>query len=135
MSADVTLFRLRRFLLVLAEVLFAGTLVELVFTGHTQEPVQLIPFVLCGLGLFAVGAALIRPRRKTLLFVRACMSLVALGSLFVMVEHVTNNAEFYLEIHPSATVLETIAAALGGANPLVAPGILAVAAIIAVAAT
>ena len=63
------------------------------------------------------------------------MSVVALGSLFGMVEHLANNAEFYLEIHPSATVLETIAAALGGANPLVAPGILAVAAIIAVAAT
>ena len=63
------------------------------------------------------------------------MSLVALGSLFGLYEHITNNVEFYLEIHPQATILETVAAALGGANPLVAPGILALAAIMAVSAT
>jgi hypothetical protein len=135
MSADIILFRLRRFLLVLAYFLFAGTLVELVFTGHTEEPAQFIPFILCGLGFLAAGAALIRPRRKTLLVLRACMSLVALGSLFGLYMHVTSNAEFYLEIYPQAAFLETVAAALGGANPLVAPGILALAAIIAGAAT
>ena len=45
MSANAILSRLRQFLLGLTGCLFVGTLVELVFTGHTQEPVQLIPFV------------------------------------------------------------------------------------------
>ncbi len=135
MNTDTILFRLRRFLLALAGFLFVGTLVELAFTGHTKEPVQWIPFFLCGIGVVAVIAALVRPQRKTLLALRACMGMATLGSLFGVYEHITNNAAFYLEIHPHATSLQTIAAALSGANPLVAPGILAVAGMLAIAAT
>jgi hypothetical protein len=135
MNNDLVLFRLRRFLLMLAGVLFMGTLVELVFTNHTKEIVQLIPFGLGGLGAIVVIVVLAHPQRIILLASRMAMGLIALGSLFGVYEHVASNIDFHLEIYPRSTWLEALAAGLGGANPLVAPGILAVAAVLVLAAT
>ncbi len=63
------------------------------------------------------------------------MGLIALGSLVGLYEHISNNIAFQLEIQPGSTTAQLIAAGLGGANPLLAPGILAVAAVLALAAT
>jgi hypothetical protein len=103
--------------------------------GHTESPVQWIPFALGGLGLLALGGALLRPGRLTLLGLRATMTLVAAGGLFGMYEHIANNVAFQQEIQPSATTVALAAAGLGGANPLLAPGILTLAAVLAMAAT
>jgi hypothetical protein len=135
MSAETTLARLRRFLFALTVLLYAGTLVELLFTAHTKEPIQFLPFLLCGWGIVITLAALLRPQRNVLVALRVSMILIALGSVIGLYEHITNNIEFYVEIHPAATFVEEVTAALGGANPLVAPGILAVGAVLALAAT
>ncbi len=135
MSPDLLLFRLRRFLLALAGLLFVGTVIELWLADHMKEAVQLIPFALCGLGLIAVSAALLRPHRKILLALRGCMGLVALGSLLGIYQHLQSNLAFELEIHPTATASDVVMGTLGGASPLLAPGILALAAVLAVAAT
>ena len=135
MSPDLILHRLRRFLLTLSGLLFGGTVIELVLTNHMEGLVQLIPFGLCGLGLLAVVFVLLRPHRQSLLAMRGCMGVVALGSLYGVYEHITNNIAFQLEIHPNATVRDVFMDALGGASPLLAPGILTLAAILAVAAT
>lgn len=135
MNNDIVLFRLRRFLLMLAGVLFVGTLVELAFTHHTKEIVQLIPFGLGGLGTIIVIIVLARPQPHVLITSRVGMGFITLGSLFGIYEHVANNINFHLEIYPRSTLLEMLAAGLGGANPLVAPGILAVAAVLVIAAT
>ncbi len=135
MNNDLVLFRLRRFLLMLAGVLFIGTLVELVFTNHTKEIVQWIPLGLSGLGIMVVISVLAQPQHNVLLFSRAVMGMITLGSLFGVYEHVASNIDFHLEIYPRSTWLEALAAGLGGANPLVAPGILAVAAVLVLAAT
>ncbi|MEW5988163.1 MAG: hypothetical protein AB1791_16160 [Chloroflexota bacterium] len=135
MDADTILFHLRRFLLALAGLLFLGAMIELSFSEHTENPVQFIPFILCGLGVVAVVAALARPRRKPLLILRASMALVALGSLLGLYEHAANNLAFQLEVQPNLTSLQMITAALGGASPLLAPGVLGLAAVLAAAAT
>jgi hypothetical protein len=135
MRAEDALWRLQHFLLILAGVAFGGTVIELLAAKHTEEPVQWIPFVLCGAGIVAVVAALTRPTQRTLTMVRACMALIALGGAFGIYEHIENNAAFYQEVHQNATVSETIIAALTGRNPLLAPGILALAAVLTVAAT
>ncbi len=135
MNAEFILARLRRFLLWLAGLLFAGSLLELTFIGHVKTPVQFIPFGLCAVGLAATGAALARPRRPILLALRWSMGLVALGGLFGMLEHVQNNVAFKLETQPGATLGALVKAGLGGANPLLAPAILALAALLAAAAT
>ena len=133
-STDV-LRRLRLFLLVLAGLVFAGALFELVLSEHTETLVQWIPFILSGLGIAAILAALISPQRLTLIALRLVMVLVVLGSLLGVYEHLVNNIGLELEIRPNATVVSVFMEALKGASPLLAPGMLAVAAIIAIAAT
>jgi len=135
MSTEIVVQRLRRFLLVLAGSLCIGTVVDLLLVEHRQDLVQFIPFILSGLGLIAVAAALFRPQRTTLRALQIVMVLNILGSLFGVYEHVEHNMAFALEIRPNTTTSAAFWAALSGANPLLAPGILALAAIIALAAT
>jgi len=127
--------RLRTFLLVVAGCICAGTIVELFLLEHTKTLVQLTPFVLCGVGALAVATALARPKRGTLIALRAVMGLLLLGSLFGVYEHIENNLAFELEIRPNATASDVWLETLKGDSPLLAPGALAVAACLAVAAT
>lgn len=131
----VVLSRLRRFLLVVAGLLFVGTVGELWLINHMEDVVQWLPFVLCGLGTIAVVAVLLRPRRATMLALRVLMSLAVIGSLIGVYLHIESNLAFIREINPNAATGEVIMGALGGANPLLAPAILALAATLAVAAT
>ena len=131
----VVLLRLRRFLLTTSALLFAGTLGELWLINHTEDVVQYLPFVLCGLGLLVLLVVWLRPRRAMMLALRAMMALVVLGSLIGVYLHVESNLAFLREINPNAPAREAVFGALGGANPLLAPGILALAAMLALAAT
>jgi hypothetical protein len=135
MTDAAVLLRLRRFLLLVSAMLLGGTVLELWLVGHTETVVQLIPFALCGLGLIVVIAGLLHTRRATLLALRVCAGLLLLGSLFGVYEHVLGNIAFQNEIHPGATTREVLMGAVGGGNPLLAPGILALAAVLAAAAT
>ena len=128
MSDEQILTRLRWFLLLMSAGLLAGTVLELIFLGHTDRPIQWLPFLLCAAGLIVVGAFLFRPGRGTLLSLRAVMVVVVLGSLVGVLEHVEGNISFHLEIYPGSTFLDLVGAALGGANPIMAPGMLALAA-------
>lgn len=134
MNPEAVLSRLRQFLLVFSALLFVGAVIELWLIGHNEEFVQLIPFGLCGLALAAVLLVLFLPRRALILGLLVCMGLVMLGSLFGVYEHVTGNAEFEREINPNASTGNVIMGALGGANPLLAPGVLGVAAMLSLAA-
>ena len=131
----MTLRRLRRFLLALSVALLLGAVAELWLVEHTEDPVQLIPFVLCGLGAAAAIVALLRPTRAALWALRAVMVLVAAGSLLGVYLHVESNAELERELNPGLPAGQVFFGALGGANPLLAPGVLAVAAVLALAAT
>lgn len=127
--------RFRLFLLLLAAFLCFGTVAELWLTEHTGSAVQLIPFVLCGLGFVVVLLALLKPTATVLRTLRWVMVVAFLGSLFGVFEHIEHNLEFALEIRPNAVAGDLIFEAFGGANPLLAPGILGVAALLALAAT
>jgi hypothetical protein len=135
MDTTIIAQRLRTFLLALAGSMCAGTIIELLLAEHTESPTQFIPFVLCGLGLAAVAAALLRPSRSTLLALRAVMALLLAGSLLGVYEHFEGNLEFVQEIRPAATFAAVWLEVLKGAAPLLAPGILAVVALIAIAST
>lgn len=89
--------RLRQFMLLVAASIFVAVPVELVLEEHTKEPLQLIPFVLCGVGLLTVVAALLRPQRTTLFALRVAMLLVALGGVLGIALHLWNNFEFERE--------------------------------------
>jgi hypothetical protein len=135
MSAAEILSRLRRFLMVLALLLFLGTLAELWLVNHTEDAIQWLPFFLCGLGLIAIVAFLLKRTKGTTLLLRVCMVLAIIGSALGIYLHVSNNVAFEKEIHPNASGSALIMKGLSGANPLLAPGTLAVAALLALAAT
>ena len=135
MNATVILARLRTFLLVLAAFLCVGTVVELWAAEHFHEATQILPFVLAGIGLVTILAVLWRPQRLTMRVMQAVMLLNALGGAFGIYEHIEHNLAFELEIRPNAAVADVFVEALHGASPLLAPGVLALAAVIALAAT
>lgn len=135
MNPELVNHRYRLFLFVLAGFIFIGSVVELALEGHTEVPTQWIPFMLSGLGIVAITAVLGWPNRKTILVLRGVMGFTALGSFFGMFEHLSHNIEFALEIRPNAVVSDVFFEALRGANPLLAPGILALGALLALAAT
>lgn len=127
--------QLRGFLLWVAGFIFIGTVIELVLIEHTGDILQWIPLILCGLGLISLLAVWFAPSRKTLLSLRGIMGATALGSLYGIYEHFITNFEFSQEIYPAYTFIENLWAGLKGASPMLAPGILFVAALLAVAAT
>lgn len=135
MSARLALSRLRTFLFLLAAALFVGTIAELIAAKHWQEPLQLAPFALCGLGLGALATAWRRPLGRTVWAVRALMGGIALGSLLGVYEHIGGNLEFAHELQPNARGWALWRSALTGRDPLFASGVLAVGAAVAIAAT
>jgi hypothetical protein len=135
MTSDEVLHRLRLFLLMLSAGLAVGTVVELLFGEHFQTEIQLLPFAFSAAALGVALLALMRPHRSSLLLLRGVMALVALGSLFGIYEHVASILAFLLEIKPATPLVEAFWQALFGANPLLAPGVLGLAAILAMAAT
>lgn len=135
MNNELVLERLRRFLLATAGLLLIGTLFELFAIQHWNESVQLLPFVLSFVGLAGVAWAWFRPERQQLLAVRWLMVPLALGSLVGVFFHIQNNVGRFLDRNPDAGLLAIIGGALSGDTPLVAPGMLALAGILAAAAT
>jgi hypothetical protein len=134
-NAERRLVRLRHFLLYVSAFICAGTIVELWLTEHYSEAPQFIPFAMCALGLLALGWMLARPRRRAVLTLRGVMALVAGSSLLGVALHLINNFQFELEIRPNTAPTDVILEALRGANPLLAPGVLLLAALLAWAAT
>lgn len=135
MSPAEVLLKLRRFLLILSVLLFGGALIELWLVGHTEDTIQWVAFVLAAGGALAAFARLFLESRGILRVLRLSMVIVILGSLFGVVMHLIGNLEFEQEIQANAPTATLLWKALQGGNPLLAPGILAVAAILALAAT
>lgn len=135
MSPAEVLQRLRRFLLVLSVLLFGGAVVELWLVNHTEDLVQWLAFILSITGALAALLVLFRPQRATVRILRVCMVLVAVGSLYGVYAHVEGNIAFAREIQPNSPTVELVVSGLRGGNPLLAPGILVVAASLALSAT
>ncbi len=135
MNAAEVLRRLRRFLLLLSLALFIGALVELWLVEHTQDLIQWLAFALAGAGALATLLAMLRPGRASVRVLRVCMALVVLGSLFGVYEHIAGNIAFEREIQPNASTGRLVSRGLRGGNPLLAPGLLAVAAVLALSST
>ena len=115
MSADLLVNRYRTFLLLVAGFSCVFTVVELWLEEHTGSPTQLIPFILCGLGVAAIAAALVRPQRITVTLLRTVMGATLVGSLFGLYEHIEHNWEFAKEIRPNATFSVLLMDTLHGA--------------------
>jgi hypothetical protein len=135
MSAQDRLSRLTGFLYGLAIVLFAVTILELLAAKHFQEPRQFVPFVICVDGIGAVFLAWRRPDRLAIQGLRALMVVTAAGTALGIWEHIEGNMGFIQEMHPGTSGWPLIYGALTGRAPLLASGVLAAAAVVAVSAT
>ena len=135
MNPAEVLRRLRRFLLLLSIMMFGSGLIELWLVAHTEEVIQLAAFALAGAGALAALLVLLRPGRASVQILRTCMIVVVLGSIFGVYEHVAGNVAFEREIHPHADNAQLLSRGLRGGNPLLAPGVLAIAAVVAWSAT
>lgn len=135
MSAELLVARFRQFLLWLTILICVGVIAELALTGHYDQPLQFVPFVLCGLAIVVVLGVLIRPNRTTINLLRGCMLAVALGGLLGSYEHIVGNLELAREVNSAKANANVIKTALTGANPALAPGALGITALIALAAT
>lgn len=133
METEKILNRIRIFLLWFSIFLFAGTLFELLFLHHTRE-LQLVPFFLIPLGIILAVWVLAKPTSQAVKIVRIGMFLILLGGIFGMGVHVFGNLEGVIEGRQSATFSEIMQMAFGGRNPLLAPGTLAISAIVALTA-
>ncbi|HEY5884451.1 MAG TPA: hypothetical protein VIT88_07170 [Pyrinomonadaceae bacterium] len=134
-GAAEVLRRLRKFLLLLTISLLAGALAELWLVGHTEDPIQLIPFVLAVVAIVVCLLVYFWPSTGTIQVMRVWMLVVVLGTLLGVYLHIEGNVAFEREVDPNAPTSRLVWQGLGGGNPLLAPGILAIAALVAVAAT
>ncbi len=134
MNSEHVLARLRQFLLIISAGVFVMTVTELFFLSHWQEKIQYLPFALSGLGLITLALAYFHPSRGTLHGMRWSMIVIGACSFIGFYEHLINNYGFWLEIKPNATTWDLIKATLEGANPVLAPGILLLGAVIALTA-
>ena len=135
MKAAEVLKRLRRFLLVLSLLLFAGTMFELWLVQHYQDAIQWSAFGIGALGILGVLLAVFRRTNPMLRILRVFMLIVIAGSVFGIYQHISNNVSFALEIQPNLSSGELFMKGLRGANPLLAPATFAVAALLTLAAT
>ena len=130
MNSEQVLAKLRQYLLIISAGIFVMTVTELFFLSHWNETIQFLPFALSGLGLITLAFAYFRPSHGTLNGMRWSMFVIAVCSLIGFYEHMLINYEFWLEIKPNATNWDLIKATFEGANPVLAPGILMLGAVI-----
>lgn len=127
--------RLRRFLLATAAVVYVGAAVELALVGHVEGALQLVPFGLVGAGLAAVLWVRASASAASVKTLRLVSAVVAAGSLWGIALHVKGNLEFEREVNPDLSLPDALWEAAQGVSPLLAPGTLALAAVLAAAAT
>lgn len=127
--------QLRLFLLGLAAFLCLGTVLELIFQQHYKEPLQFVPLLFCAIGFAVIVWVILRPARATISLLRIVMALGALAGLVGAYEHIEQNLGFVLDIKPNTPPIEAFIQSLHGAAPLLAPGLLAVIGVLAIAGT
>ncbi|MEO5953799.1 MAG: hypothetical protein ABIQ44_15155 [Chloroflexia bacterium] len=126
--------RIRTFMLLLSILTLITTLIELWMQDHTKTAAQWIPWILGTIGLVTLIPALLRPTRTTFLILRGAMIVLALGGLFGITIHFKANLEFQQDIHAGAAFGSIIVNVLKGAAPMLAPGTLVFAALLALGA-
>lgn len=133
-SDDERLAAMRRFLLLTLIAGIAGMGLELLFIGHVEDRLQLVPVVLLAGGLAAVAWHAARPSRTSVRAVRGLMALFAVSGLLGVGLHYRGNHEFEREMYPSMAGIELVRKTLTGATPVLAPGSMALLGLVGIAA-
>jgi hypothetical protein len=125
---------LRRFLLLTLMGGIAGMGLELLFIGHVEDWLQLVPVALLPAGLIALAWHTLRPCRASARGVRLLMALFVVSGLLGVGLHYRGNHEFEREMYPSMAGMELVPRTLTGATPVLAPGSMALLGLVGLAA-
>jgi hypothetical protein len=121
-SEGEKLAALRRFLLIVVVVGIVGIGIELLFIGHVDDSLQLVPMALLPAGLIALMWYGWRPSRRSARGVRLLMALFVASGVLGVGLHYKGNHEFELEMYPSMSGATLVRETLTGATPVLAPG-------------
>jgi hypothetical protein len=125
---------LRRLLLLTLAAGIAGVGLELLFIGHVEDRLQLVPLVLLAGGLAMVAWHAARPSRASVRAVRGLMTRFVVSGLLGVGLHYRGNHEFEREMYPSMAGMELVGKTLTGATPVLAPGSMALLGVVGLAA-
>jgi hypothetical protein len=125
---------LRRLLLLTLLGGIAGIGLELLFIGHVEDRLQLVPVVLLPAGLIAAAWHGLRPGPASARSVQLLMWLFVASGLVGVVLHYRGNEEFEREMYPEMRGTELVRATLTGATPVLAPGSMALLGLVGLAA-
>lgn len=103
---------------------FVFTGVELVLLEHYDDWRQRVPLALLAIGVFSLGVRALRPSRLTARLHAGVMASYVAAGLMGLYFHYRGNVEFELERTPELAGLALMRAALEGATPSLAPGVM-----------
>jgi hypothetical protein len=125
---------LRRFLLLIVMAGIVGTGLELLFIGHLEDPLQLVPIGLLPAGLIALAWHRSRPSDGSARGVRLLMTLFVASGVLGVGLHYKGNHEFEREMYPTMAGTKLVQETLTGATPVLAPGSMALLGLVGFAA-
>jgi len=126
MDAKKVVDRLYMFFVGFGIFIFIGTIVELSQLNHVGEELQVVPFILLPLGIL-LGILMLFTKNPTIQKVAIIgMWVVAVGGMIGMIVHVSGNLESVFEGGQKLAFGQMIKQAIGGRNPLLAPGTLTI---------
>lgn len=134
-AAGSTEGRLRRVVWAVAVATYLGAAVELALVEHWHEWEQWIALATVAVALVATASGWRAPSAGTLRAVRVVSGAVLAVSVAGVGFHLWGNFAFSREVSPGDGAWERAADTLTGGSPAFAPGVLAVAAALALAAT
>jgi len=119
--------RLRRWLLGVLLLGLLGTVTELLFLEHWEQPLQLAPLLLIAAAFAVVFWHYRRGDEKSLRWFKIVMILFVLSAFIGIAAHFEGSAEFQLELDPSIGMLDLLMKIIHAqAPPLLAPGMMLV---------
>ena len=111
----------RRALLYLLCLGMLGAGTELLLLEHYEDPWQLAPLIVLGLGLIVLVWCAATRSRASVRLLQAVMVVFMVTGIVGLWMHYSGNAEFELEMVPTRTGLSLVWESLRGATPAVAP--------------
>ncbi len=113
---------------------YLGALTDMVLVEHYEEWRQWIAVVAAAAGLASVAWAWTTPTARSLKTVHVVSAGIAAISVLGIAFHLWGNVQFSIEVAPDETLRERLWDTLSGGNPALAPGMMAVAAVLGWAA-
>jgi len=117
---------LRKWILAVLAFGLLGTITELTFLSHFEQPLQFVPMILIVLALGTIAWQWQAPSVASLRSFQVTMVLFVLAGVAGVIAHALGSAEFQIELNPEIGTWELVEKVLRAKGPpVLAPGMLA----------